>query len=136
MTTQAEKSTEERSGGYHRRGVFTLVEVVLAIAVFAVFSAGWYATVEASIARQRNMERQFEALVVLDNVVERVAAWPDCDLAQLKELLAHEIQESGLPKDAIRQEVTTETGQAVLAIRHQRVGTLAGIRIPLQEVEK
>ena len=112
---------------------FSLLEAVLAMGVFAVFAAGWYATVEASLARQRNMERQFEALVLVDNVVERLQAASDCGVETATRLLDLELARSGLPRDAVTVSLEEAGGEAVLSVLHDTVGPLVSVRIPIRE---
>jgi type II secretory pathway component PulJ len=79
-----------------RRHGFVFLEIVVAIGLMGLLLAGVYAGVQANEQELRQCTRQRQALDVLDNVVERLAAEAPVSRRRCAEVLAEEVARSEL----------------------------------------
>ena len=117
------------------RQYFMLLEAVTAIGLVGLLLAGVYAGIRLNEDMLQHTVSQRQALDVLDNVVERLAAEAPVTLPRCAALLAEELAPSPLAgQPGVRSvcEPATESGAILCAIRnHEHL--LAEIRIGRRE---
>ena len=113
---------------------FTLMELVVAASVLAILMGCCYTSIRLLHRLQEKSTMENRALLVLDNVVERLAAERRCDLDTVQHLLDTEFKRSELAQRTGVRRQCRRSGDAVeLLISGSAGRSLAKLRIPTSE---
>ncbi|NOY74974.1 MAG: hypothetical protein GXP32_04180 [Kiritimatiellaeota bacterium] len=74
----------------------TMVEIVMALALFAAISAGSLTFINYLDSANAKTIRENAAIAVFDNTIERLSALPKADIETIKRVLADELKQSPL----------------------------------------
>ena len=114
-----------------RRRPLLLTEVVLGAGLLAVFASCVFAALGALHDARAAAARQQQALLVLDNTVERLAAEPSWDAATVERLLRAEFAASALgTARGVRATCEPQAGHLALAVVDARGKPLGRLRLP------
>ena len=109
---------------------FMLMEVVSGIALLSLTLTGVYAGIHLNEQMLRHGSEQQMSVVVLDNVVERLAAMPPASLAQCQTAFADELKRSSLASRKQLESGCTQSADGRLHCLIRRRGhLLAEVRI-------
>ena len=113
---------------------FMLLESATALGLVALLLAGVYAGIHANEGMLRHTVSQRQALDVLDNVVERLAAEAPVALPRCTAVLAEELAPSPLAgRPGVHTLCESAEGGAILCAIRDREHLLAEIRIGRRE---
>ena len=107
------------------------MEVVIAAGILLLVIAATGSGLDLLRRAQREFEREQRALLVLDNVVERLGTQRQYDEATVRRLLGLELAASGLAESAGMRSAITRVGDRLLVRVLGRDGKAAAqVRIP------
>jgi len=118
----------------HNRHRFMMMEVIGAAVVLGILLSCCFSMFRLIRQMQVEFGRRSEALIVLDNTLERVSGETSCDFEQFRRILDDEFGRSVLSTvREVRTVVVTEEKHICVRIVGTRERSLGDIRIPRQE---
>lgn len=96
---------------------FTMIEVVFSLAIFVILACTFFSLADSMRKYGERLELETEAISVLDNFVERIAAEQNPDFAKAKKILDDEFSKSSIAMDKeARPLIASKDGQLCAGI--------------------
>ncbi len=114
-----------------KKQYFSMIEIVVIIAVVAVLFSAFARAVNAVYRANRTFINESKAVLVLDNVIERLKVKKDVSRNEVKKILAEEFQHSDLGKGNLfcTKAVEQEGNFVISVIRLKDNRLLAEVRL-------
>lgn len=131
MTAVGTRSSH--AGGRWCSHPFSLMEAAVGIGVAAILLTCYSTLNSMAFSAQRRTVREYHAVVVLDNVVERLEAQNEVDLAKVQRTIAHEFAQSMFSQGStVTWQCRQEGDSAYVALLDAKKAALSEVGVPLK----
>jgi len=118
------------------RRFFTMMEMVFALGLMMALSAAFYGATSAMRRYRDSLMMRNEAMMILDNTVERADSLKSCGIEDFQKIFMDEFSKSGLSgKNYIKASCEIRNGKLIFSILGNRPAPLAELEIAISETK-